>query len=50
MLAILGGPYDGREITCPTVPDDTVPGYEAIIGRQERPSFHGGEFAAEYSR
>ena len=48
MLAILGGPYDGREITCPTAPDDTVPGYEAIIGGQERPSFHGGEFAAEH--
>ena len=50
MIAILGGPYDGREITYPTAPDDVVPGYEAIIGGQERPSFDGDEFAAEYSR
>ena len=32
--AILGGAYDGREITHPTAPDVIVPG---IIGGQERP-------------
>jgi hypothetical protein len=35
--ATLGGPYDGREITHPTAPNVIVPGYEGIIGGQERP-------------
>ncbi len=34
--ATLGGPYDGREITHPTAPNVIVPGYEGIIGGQER--------------
>jgi Arylsulfotransferase (ASST) len=49
VIAILGGSYDGREVTYPTAPHYIVPDYEAIIGGQERPSPHGDEFVGEYS-
>jgi hypothetical protein len=49
VTATLGGPYDGREIAYPTAPDDIVPGYEAVIGGQERPSSGGDKYAGEYS-